>query len=419
MILKGYYKKILATLLVCLSMTLTTTSTPVMGGDRSQTFNDVSATYWAYQSIEQLYQAGLTQGCQTNPVKFCPDRSVTRAEVAIFLLRGRKGASYSPPGVGNTTGFVDVPTSHFAAAWIKQLAQEGMTDGCQLSPPKYCPNGMVTRAEAAVFLLRAKHGANYSPPTTGGSTGFNDVPPSHWAAAWIKQLAAEGITSGCGNNQFCPNASVSRAQMAVFLVKTFNLPPVELPDIRVLENHSAYVDASGYLHILGEVVNTTNNNLESIVVVVNLRNKDGELLASYDVDTLLNRVPAGDKACFDLTLQEPAGWDTYIFEPITEWDAGTSLPKLTVSNLATDHDSTYAWFEVSGMVTNNHGRSVNYVRPVGTLYNGAGKVVGCEWTYVAATHLADGATSDFKMPFLGRNFSDVRNYRIQVDGEIQ
>ena len=42
--------------------------------------------------------------------------------------------------------------------------------------------------------------------------------------ARIKQLAPEGIASGCGAGNFCPDANVTRDQMAVFLVKTFNLP---------------------------------------------------------------------------------------------------------------------------------------------------------------------------------------------------
>jgi hypothetical protein len=75
----------------------------------------------------------------------------------------------------------------------------------------------------AVFLLRAKHGSTYTPPTATG-TMFTDVPQSHQFAAWIEQLVNEGISTGCGNNNFCPNASVTRAQMAVFLVRTFNLP---------------------------------------------------------------------------------------------------------------------------------------------------------------------------------------------------
>jgi hypothetical protein len=76
----------------------------------------------------------------------------------------------------------------------------------------------------AVFLLRAKHGSSYAPPSIGAGSGFTDVPPSYWAAAWIKQLAAEGITGGCGSGTYCPEAPVTRAQMAVFLVRTFGLP---------------------------------------------------------------------------------------------------------------------------------------------------------------------------------------------------
>jgi hypothetical protein len=76
----------------------------------------------------------------------------------------------------------------------------------------------------AVFLLRSKHGASFTPPAVGSSTGFSDVQPTYWSAAWIKQLVAEGITSGCGTGTYCPEAPVTRAQMAVFLVKTFGLP---------------------------------------------------------------------------------------------------------------------------------------------------------------------------------------------------
>jgi hypothetical protein len=57
------------------------------------------------------------------------------------------------------------------------------------------------------------------------------VPNTHWAAAWIKQLAAEGITTGCGGGNYCPYNPVTRAQMAVFLVRAFieRLPPPPPP----------------------------------------------------------------------------------------------------------------------------------------------------------------------------------------------
>jgi hypothetical protein len=115
-----------------------------------------------------------------------------------------------------------VPPAYWAGAWIKQLAAEGITGGC--GSGSYCPESPVTRAQMAVFLLRSKYGASYSPPAVGDSTGFSDVQATYWAAAWIKQLVAEGITAGCGAGTYCPETAVTRAQMAVFLVRTFNLP---------------------------------------------------------------------------------------------------------------------------------------------------------------------------------------------------
>lgn len=187
-----------------------------------RTFLDVPPTAFGFNQIESIYAAGITGGCSNNPLSYCPNNTVTRAQMAVFLLRGKYGSAYTPPAVGGSTGFADVPTSHPFAAWIKQFAAEGITGGC--GGGNFCPDGAVTRAQMSVFLLRAKHGSSYTPPAVGGTTGFLDVPTTGFAAAWIKQLVAEGITSGCGGGNFCPNQSVSRAQMAVFLQRTFSLP---------------------------------------------------------------------------------------------------------------------------------------------------------------------------------------------------
>lgn len=189
---------------------------------RLATFGDTPTSHWAWSFIERLYAAGITGGCASNPLQYCPESSVTRGQMAVFLERGIHGSSYTPPAVGPSTGFNDVPTNYWSAAWIKQLAADGITGGC--GSGNYCPDDPVTRAQMAVFLLRAKYGSSYTPPTVGSISGFNDVATNYWAAAWIKQLAAEGITGGCGTGVYCPESPVTRAQMAVFLVRTFNLP---------------------------------------------------------------------------------------------------------------------------------------------------------------------------------------------------
>ena len=188
-------------------------------GSTPSIFSDVPSTYWAVSYIESLYNAGITGGCSTSPLLYCPSSSVTRAQMAVFLLRGTHGSGYTPPAASGAV-FGDVSTNTFAAAWIEQLAAEGITSGC--GSGNYCPDATVTRAQMAIFLLRSKYGSAYVPPVATGV--FPDVPVGSFAADWIEQLAAEGITSGCGGGNYCPNSAVTRDQMAVFLVKTFNLP---------------------------------------------------------------------------------------------------------------------------------------------------------------------------------------------------
>jgi len=60
-----------------------------------------------------------------------------------------------------------------------------------------------------------------SPPPSTPS--FADVPLDHPYFKWIEALQASGITAGCSPENFCPNAPLTRAQMAVFLAKALGL----------------------------------------------------------------------------------------------------------------------------------------------------------------------------------------------------
>ena len=103
-------------------------------------------------------------------------------------------------------------------AWIEDLAESGISAGCGASA--FCPGAVVTRAQMAAFLLKARLGSLYTPPPATGI--FGDVPASDPFAPWIEELYREGITAGCGGGDYCPASSVTRAQMAAFLVRAFN-----------------------------------------------------------------------------------------------------------------------------------------------------------------------------------------------------
>jgi len=185
------------------------------------TFADVPLDFWAFEWIETVYDAEVTAGCAVDPLRYCPDDVASRAQMAVFLLASKEGQYYNPPDAIGI--FDDVPADDPFARWIEELATRGITSGCSVDPPLYCPNNPVTRDQMAIFLLATLEGALYEPPLCTGV--FADVPcPGGFAVDWIEALAARGITAGCGGGNYCPQNPVTRAEMAVFLVKTFSLP---------------------------------------------------------------------------------------------------------------------------------------------------------------------------------------------------
>ena len=112
--------------------------------------------------------------------------------------------------------FPDMPQNVFYP-FVENLFHNGVTGGC--AGGGYCPGNDVTRAQMAVFLLKAKFGSGFIPaPATG--TVFTDVAASNPFAPWIEELFRQGITGGCGTGIYCPDNSVTRQQMAIFLLKT-------------------------------------------------------------------------------------------------------------------------------------------------------------------------------------------------------
>ena len=174
-------------------------------------FLDVPQADIFHAYVETIFRLGITSGCGGG--LYCRDAPVTRAQMAVFLLKSANGPGYVPPACGGL--FDDVPCPDPFADWIEALAAAGITGGC--GGGNYCPSEPVTRQQMAVFLLKAEHGAAYAPPACGGA--FADVPCPSLFADWVEQLAAEGITGGCGNGDYCPSAPSTRGQMAVFLVK--------------------------------------------------------------------------------------------------------------------------------------------------------------------------------------------------------
>jgi hypothetical protein len=178
-------------------------------------FGDVLFNHWAYDYITALYDSGITGGCSSNPPQFCPDSPVTRAQMAVFVESSlRRTPAETCSGLFSD---VNVDTvGDLVCRFIEDFAAAGITGGC--GNGRYCPNDPVTRQQMAVFIEAA---LGRSPSTTC-SGRFGDVSTESVGdlfCRFIEDFADQGITGGCSDNppMFCPDAPVTRAQMAVFL----------------------------------------------------------------------------------------------------------------------------------------------------------------------------------------------------------
>ena len=183
------------------------------------TFPDVPTTHPFFHYVETIFRLGITGGC-AGGVNYCPNNPVTRAQMAIFLLKAKYGSGYTLRALQR----------HLRRRAVLQHVRS--VDRGSLRPRNY------DRLRRQQFLPE-QHGhpqADGPVPAqdaqrqrihAAGLHGiFQDVPcANNNFAPWIERIYALGITGGCQTSplRYCPDNQNTRGQMAVFLVKTFNL----------------------------------------------------------------------------------------------------------------------------------------------------------------------------------------------------
>ena len=126
---------------------------------------------------------------------------------------------------------------------VESLADEGVFEGTECRSGEFCARDAVERWVMAVWLVRILD--ENDPPV--GASRFVDVDADVWSAPYVARLADLGVTTGCDTEpaRFCPHETVTRARMASFLVRAFEMPaasPAGFADVSG-GAHAANIDA--------------------------------------------------------------------------------------------------------------------------------------------------------------------------------
>ena len=155
-------------------------------------------------------------------------RRLGAGATAALVAASMTLAAPAPVAAAQAAGpFPDTPAGAFYTPAVEALHQNGVFAGT-LCNEGFCPDEPLDRATMAVWTVRV---LDKKDPPAVTSTRFADVEAAHRHAAFIERFAELRVTQGCGDGtNYCPDDGVSRAHMAVFLSRAFELAAGPDPD---------------------------------------------------------------------------------------------------------------------------------------------------------------------------------------------
>jgi len=195
-------------------------------------FVDVGADNWAYGEIMACADADIVTGYPDGTYQ--PDGPVDRAEMAAYISRALAGGDEYVPDPTTDPGFTDIDETHWAYQYICYAVDQHVVQG--YPEGDYRPAAIVTRDQMAVYVARALVAptgeaalADYVPADPRNfpdvlDTGYGeDGTEAHWAYRYIEYCIENGVVQGYDDGFYRPDQDVTRDQMAMYIVRAFEL----------------------------------------------------------------------------------------------------------------------------------------------------------------------------------------------------
>ncbi|HUQ93276.1 MAG TPA: PQQ-dependent sugar dehydrogenase [Bryobacteraceae bacterium] len=171
------------------------------------------ACQWTATAFPPSIMLGATSGTGSGILNFSLPQN-NAGPTAGYITVGGQFWHFIQKSLAPVQPFSDVPLNFLFFDSISLLKSNNITPGC--GGTRFCPDDPMTRAEMAAFLIRALYGETFNYPP---QPIFTDVGVAHPYFSYIQKLSEIGVTAGCTPTTYCPNETVTRGQMAAFLVR--------------------------------------------------------------------------------------------------------------------------------------------------------------------------------------------------------
>jgi hypothetical protein len=212
----------------------------------SQTFNMNLTTSWQRFTKTVTCASDDTNTNLRVILRSSADTTRTMWVDAVQLDGGPQAVNYTLPGQYSCR---DVQPTYWAYKYVQTLYEKGDLPECNIYSNGYTlsPTLPLTRDVMAEWLASALAGGASKVPAGPTTATFKDVPTTYWAYKYIQYLAGKSIISGYSDGTFRPTDQVTRAQMAVFIIKAFPALAPTAPQLTTLAA-SAMTETSATLN---------------------------------------------------------------------------------------------------------------------------------------------------------------------------
>lgn len=191
--------------------------------------------------------------------------------------------------------------------------------------------------------------------------------------------------------------------------------PSQVPQgIYVKDNYTVYT-GYGYVHVVGEIANFTNNSLTLPKVPINYFDTSNNMFGTSSGYTDLDVLLPDETGCFYTLKADNGAFSKITMEPVSYSTYSVQRYKLTASNLYSYTDSI-GYFHITGMLTNNSGGDIKYGKAIATVYSTEGKVIACDAGYSNADILANGTSSGFEILVSIPDSYAIRDFSLATEG---